>query len=56
MHDHKTDRTIYVLAAISVLLFVISFLFERHAALNLSNSHDFEPPRISVDQKIGGSG
>jgi len=56
MYDHKTDWTIYVLAAISVLLFVISFLFERHASLNLSNSHDFEPPRISVDQKIGGSG
>jgi len=31
MNNHPTNRILYVLAAISVLLFAISFLFEEHA-------------------------
>jgi len=49
MNNHPTNRTLYLLAAISMLLFVISFFFEEHAMT-------FEPPKISADQKIGGSG
>jgi hypothetical protein len=38
MNKHPTNRTLYVLAAISVLLFVISFFVgETRGALNLSN-------------------
>jgi len=44
MNNHPTNRTLYVLAAISVLLFMISLLFEP---LNLSN--------LLPNQKIGGS-
>jgi len=55
MDNHPTNRTLYLLAAISVLLFVISFFFEEHAGAQ-SEQLTFESPKISADQKIGGSG
>jgi len=55
MDNHPTNRTLYLLAAISVLLFVISFFFEEHAGAQ-SEQLTFESPKISANQKIGGSG
>jgi hypothetical protein len=53
MNNHTTDRTIYVLAAIPVLLFVISIWYEVHANRDQQRLQTFEPPKISADQKPG---
>jgi hypothetical protein len=45
MNNHPTNRTLYLLAAISVLLFVISFLFEEHASAQFEQL-TFEPPQF----------
>ena len=50
MYDDPTDRTIYVLAAIPVLLFVVSIWYEAHANRDQQGLQIFEPP----NQKIGG--
>src|SRR5215475_5041804 len=52
MNNHTTDRTIYVLAAIPVLLFVISIWYEVHANPEQQRPQIFEPPTISADQNF----
>jgi len=50
MNDHTTDRTIYVLAAIPVLLFLISLWYEGYAdARSKQPLQTFEPPKLSAD-------
>jgi len=50
MNDHPTHRTLYVLAALSLLLFAISFLFEEHAGAQFKQPLlTFEPLKISAD-------
>jgi hypothetical protein len=46
MYDDPTDWTIYVLAAVPVLLFVISILYEVHAKRDQQRLQTFEPPTI----------
>jgi hypothetical protein len=53
MDDHTTDRTIYVLAALSLLLFVISLWYESNANRDRQPLQTFEPPKISADQRPG---
>jgi len=51
MKKYPKTRTLYILAAITVLLFAISFLFEEYA--------DAQSPLLTFErpnQKIGGSG
>ena len=50
MNDHPTNRTLYVLAAISLLLFAISFLFEEHAGAESKQPLlTLEPQKFSAD-------
>jgi hypothetical protein len=53
MNDHATKRTIYVLAAISVLLFVVSIWYEGYANCPRHRLHTFDPPKISTERGSG---
>jgi len=52
MYEHPTDRTIYVMAAIPVLFFVVSIWYEVHTNRDQQGLQTFEPPKISADQNF----
>jgi hypothetical protein len=49
MNDHATAPTLYALAALSLLLFVVSLWHESHANRDRQPLQTFEPPKLSAD-------